>query len=210
MQINLNSAIQSLRSTDRQIRAELGKPGKGSEDDDRVELGNTDRILSAGYVQLQTELSDKLASLTGLVGESAAQHKDLAGLFNDPKSEDAVRQRAQELLDGYFNVQNTGDRIFDFAFSHYKGGDREAFAEEFKGYIHKGFQEAEKLLGGLADISVETRDYIDGRIDDFINEGKEPEADAEAAETPEQVEAADEKAPGLSADVARRAFIPKV
>lgn len=206
MQINVNKAIQSLRSVDRDLRAQLAPKGKEGSDTDSVEIGGANQTLSSGYVQIQTELTDQLSSLFSLVGDSSGQQKDLAGMFADAGNDDAVRARAQELLEGYFNVENTGNRIFDFAFSHYKGGDREEFAREMQGHIHKGFAEAEKALGGLADISLETRDYIDQRVEDFINEGKEPE-EGEAAEEVAETEQAESDGLG---DLAKRAYIPDV
>lgn len=183
MQVNLNKAMNSLKSTEKLLRQEIAPKGKFGGTKDSVEIGGSGQVKSSDYLLLQQDLKNQLSSLTGMVGDNTGQQKSLNGLFNDANNTDEVRARAQELLEGYFNVENTGDRIFDFAFSHYKGGDREAFAEEFRGYIHKGFDEAEKMLGGLADISHDTRDYVDKRIDDFINEGKE-EGESEPVEEP--------------------------
>lgn len=216
MEINANGAVKLLKSVDNQIRAQIKPVPTKGQSADSIELGGSNATLSSGYVQLQTELSDKLASLTSLIGENSGQQKELAGLFGDAKNEDAVRQRAQELLDGYFNVENTGDRIFDFAFSHYKGGDREAFAREFQGYIHKGFAEAEKLLGGLSDISSKTRDYVDQRVEDFINEGKNENGETSAVAS-EELSAKGSKADDVAtqaanqrAQILKRAYIPDV
>ena len=59
------------------------------------------------------------------------------------------------------------------------GDDREVYAREKQELIYEGFRQAEKQLGGLADISLQTRDYIDQRIEGFIDEGK-PAAENEA------------------------------
>lgn len=215
MEVNTSGALKFLNSIDKQIRSQIKAPSDKAGAGDSVELGGSNAILSKGYVALQSELSDKLASLTGLVSDSSGQQKELSGLFEGANNDEAVRQRAQELLDGYFNVENTGDRIFEFAFANYSGGDREAFAREFQGYIHKGFAEAEKLLGGLADISHKTRDYIDQRVEDFINEGKEGAAPADssgstaAAPKSEASEQAKEAA-NQRAQLLKRAYIPEV
>ncbi len=214
MEINTSGALKFLNSIDKQIRSQIKTPSGSAGSGDAVELGGGNAILSKGYVALQSELSDKLASLTGLVGESSGQQKELSGLFEGANNDEAVRQRAQELLDGYFNVENTGDRIFEFAFANYTGGDREAFAREFQGYIHKGFAEAEKLLGGLADISVKTRDYIDKRVEDFINEGKEDTGDAASADPAKAAPVAKneqaDQAASQRAQLLKRAYIPEV
>ena len=176
MEINLNKAVNTLNSVEQQLRDQAGvaPPKKKGQAQDTVELsGARGQVHSAGYTQLNNELAEQLASLTGLVGENAGQQNKLTGLFGDANNDEAIKARAQELLDTYFSVEETGDRIFGFAFSFYEGDDREAFASKMKDAIHEGFRQAEKQLGGLADISLETRDYIDTRIEDFINEGKE-------------------------------------
>lgn len=216
MEINTSGALKFLNSIDSQIRSQIKAPPGKAGSGDSVELGGTQSILSKGYVALQSELSDKLASLTGLIGDNSGQQKELSGLFAGADNDEAIRQRAQELLDGYFNVENTGDRIFEFAFSNYTGGDREAFAREFQGYIHKGFAEAEKLLGGLADISVKTREYVDKRVEAFINEGKEDAATAPAGDTAStsttKVEGSEraQEAANQRAQLLKRAYIPEV
>lgn len=181
MEINLNKAVQGLNSVDRELRKIAGQPARSGNaaDQDTVEIRGESRgkVYSAGFTALNNELADKLASLSSLVEQNSGQQGKLSGLFGNAAESDDVRARAQELLDTYFNVENTGNRIFDFAFSFYDGGDREAFAGKMKDAIYKGFALAEKQLGGLADISLETRDYIDERIENFIDEGKEEAGD---------------------------------
>ncbi len=188
MEINPNHAIKTLRDVDRQLREQVKLPETGPHGavEDSVEIGGgalgSGPIHSPSAEALYRELSAELSSLTDLVGDAAAQQKKLGG-FLDAGNEDAVQKRAQELLEGYFNVENTANRIFNFAFSFFDGaGDRETFAREMQGHIHEGFRQAEKQLGGLADISLETRDFIDGMIEDFINEDKKG-----AGETEDQV-----------------------
>jgi len=180
MEINLNKAMNTLHSVEKQLRDQAGvsvnKPKSQAAGRDSVEIGGPKgQVHSAGYTQLNNELAEKLASLTGLVEENAGQQNKLAGLFGDVNNDEAIQSRAQELLDTYFSVEETGDRIFNFAFSFYGGEDREGFAAKMKDAIYEGFNQAEKQLGGLADISLETRDYIDGRINDFLKEGEESE-----------------------------------
>ena len=183
MQIDIATAKRQVTSVDKQLKDQIKVPTKGEESAlvkqalrDSVELlpgilQGKSGIQSPTANALLGELSSKLGPLADLINDSLGQQVGLGGKLGDQDVE--IQKRAQELLDGYFNVENTGDRIFDFAFSHFSGGDREAFAAKMKDAIHEGFGQAEKQLGGLADISLETRDYIDNKIEDFINEGKE-------------------------------------
>jgi ElaB/YqjD/DUF883 family membrane-anchored ribosome-binding protein len=114
------------------------------------------------------EMGQIMEPLKDLVSDALKEQYSLSG-----EKGQSIQEKAQELLDGYFSAENTADRIFSFAFSTFDGGDREEFAAKMKGYIDEGFAQAEKMLGGLADISLETRDLISQKIDDFISEGKE-------------------------------------
>jgi len=192
MNIQPHKAINVLRSVDGQLKEKLQESGPSLKDQlsssidqqlrDTIDLSGPagkGGIQSPGINGLYGELSDKLGSLFSLIGEEAGQQGKLNGIFGDPNQEDAVQKRAQELLDTYFSVESTGDRIFNFAFSfHTQGEDRETYAKEKLELIHEGFRQAEKLLGGLADISKDTRDYIDQRAEDFVNEGKEAKEQA--------------------------------
>lgn len=117
------------------------------------------------------EMGSKLEPLKTLVEDALKEQSSLS--FEKKQS---LQEKAQELLDGYFSAENTADRIFGFAFSFFNGSqDRTAFAEEMKGYIDQGFAKAEKMLGGLADISYETRDLIYKKIEDFVGENDQEE-----------------------------------
>lgn len=184
MIIDPNTAARTLQTVDKQLKrladdqlAKVGNPSAG----DVVELSGGGSALSAlnqpqqgfsaGFTQLSGELSEQLAPLLSLIGGDTQRQGDLTGLSGDQSREEAIRSRAQELLDTYFSVEQTGDRIFNFAFSFFEPGeDREAFAREKQELIYEGFRQAEKQLGGLADISLQTRDYIDERIENFIGE----------------------------------------
>jgi len=74
---------------------------------------------------------------------------------------DLTPEKARELIseDGYFGVEQTSDRIVQFAIS-LSGNDPKRL-EEIKAAINKGFQMAAKALGGtLPDISMKTYDAV--------------------------------------------------
>ena len=77
-------------------------------------------------------------------------------------------EEAQELVaeDGYFGVEQTSDRIVDFAINAF-GQDPERL-QEMKDAIDQGFLEAQDAFGGaLPDISQQTYEAIMDKLDAF-------------------------------------------
>jgi len=82
-------------------------------------------------------------------------------------------EQAQELVseDGYFGVEQTSDRIFQFAIG-IAGGDPSRL-DAIKEGVDKGFAEAKKALGDwLPDISYDTYDAVMKKLDDWAMESK--------------------------------------
>lgn len=80
---------------------------------------------------------------------------------------------AQELVsdDGYFGVQQTSDRIFQFAVG-IAGGDPSRI-DAIKEGINQGFAEAKKAFGDwLPDISYQTYDAVMSKLDNWVAEPK--------------------------------------
>ena len=80
---------------------------------------------------------------------------------------------AQNLVseDGYFGVQQTSDRIFQFAVGT-AGGDPSRI-DAIKAGIDKGFAEAKKAFGDwLPDISYQTYDAVMKKLDGWVAESK--------------------------------------
>jgi len=78
---------------------------------------------------------------------------------------DLTPEKARELIsdEGYLGVEQTSDRIVQFALS-ISGNDPERL-EEIKESIDKGFRMASKALGGiLPDISIKTYDAVMNKL----------------------------------------------
>jgi hypothetical protein len=76
--------------------------------------------------------------------------------------------QAQELVseDGYFGVEKTSERIFQFAVA-IAGGDPDRI-DVIKAGIDKGFAEAQQAFGGqLPDISYNTYDAVMRKLDEW-------------------------------------------
>ena len=79
-------------------------------------------------------------------------------------------EEAQEFVaeDGYFGVEQTADRIVDFAINAF-GNDPEKLAE-MRAAIEDGFQQAADAFGGsLPEISHQTYDAVMEKLDAFAN-----------------------------------------
>lgn len=84
--------------------------------------------------------------------------------------ESITPEQAQELVaeDGYFGVEKTAQRIFDFAVS-ISGNDPSRIDAIMAG-IEDGFAQAEQAWGGtLPDISYETKDAVMVMLDEWVN-----------------------------------------
>lgn len=82
-------------------------------------------------------------------------------------------EEAQDLIgeNGYFGVEQTSDRIFQFAVG-VAGGDPSRI-DAIKEGIDKGFTEAKKAFGDwLPDISYDTYDAVMKKLDDWAAESK--------------------------------------
>jgi hypothetical protein len=86
------------------------------------------------------------------------------------------QEEAQELVaeDGYFGVEQTSDRIVNFALS-LAGGDVEKL-DEIKEGVEHGFNEALEAFGGvLPDISYDTFDLVMQKLDDWAAKAQSKE-----------------------------------
>lgn len=105
----------------------------------------------------------------------------------------ATKLQAQEDIseDGYWGVNQTSDRIIDFA-NALTGGDPDKI-EEMRSAFEKGFKQAEKTWGGkLPDISQRTYEAVMEKFDKMAEEANKTTAEAnknaaEAAKSPAEV-----------------------
>lgn len=142
--------------------------------EDKVSLGNkpaenvtytanvTDADLGKTFTMLRdlfaTTLQEQGIALEVSTGDSTIDLQTL------------TPEQAQDLVaeDGYFGVEKTAQRIFDFAVS--LAGNDPSRIDAIKAGIEDGFAQAEEAWGGtLPDISYETRDTLMNKLDDWVN-----------------------------------------
>ncbi|BHH83397.1 hypothetical protein [Desulforhopalus sp. 52FAK] len=156
--------------------SENGHPAK-----DQVNLSySTESVTTYQYdMSLEQTAGDGLDLLRGLV-LNIFKEQGLEYTIDTPEGpvdlESISPEEAQELVadDGYFGVEKTAERIFQFAVG-IAGGDVDRL-EAIKEGVNSGFQDALDAFGGeLPDISFETYDAVMNKLDEWAGISTSPE-----------------------------------
>jgi hypothetical protein len=152
--------------------------GRMSISADRVTLQgeSTTAVTYSGSMTLNSSEDSKYTMLQSLVNnllkEQGIDTKIAIG-ESEIDITTLTREEAQELVadDGYFGVEQTSDRIFQFAVG-IAGGDPSRI-DAIKEGIDNGFNEALKAFGGeLPDISYDTYDAVMEKLDNWVAESQ--------------------------------------
>lgn len=130
--------------------------------------------LKADADQRAQQLQSIVEQLMTKQGKTYNKANGLKGLYESLTVDPATKAQAQKDIaeDGYWGVDQTSSRIFDFAMA-LSGGDPDKM-EEMRAAFLKGYKKAEKAWGdSLPDISKRTYDAV---IDKFDNYKKENSA----------------------------------
>lgn len=146
---------------------------------DTVTLGSSSET-SATYTQSLTineTKGDGFDMLRGLVLNMLKEQGIDFKIANGDSEIDLskiTQEDAQKLIaeDGYFGVDQTSDRIVDFAIA--AAGSDPSRLDAIKAGVEKGFKEALKAFGGsLPDISYDTYDAIMNKLDAWAQTGND-------------------------------------
>jgi hypothetical protein len=146
---------------------------------DTVTLGSSSEA-SATYTQSLTineTKGDGFDMLRGLVLNMLKEQGIDFKIANGDSEIDLskiTQEDAQKLIaeDGYFGVDQTSDRIVDFAIA--AAGSDPSRLDAIKAGVEKGFKEALKAFGGsLPDISYDTYDAIMNKLDAWAQTGND-------------------------------------
>lgn len=142
--------------------------------------------------KLKADADARTAQLRSLVEKMMVGQANAYGKANDIWSflrsgdytvDPATRKQAQEDIaeDGYWGVNQTSDRIIDFA-KALTGGNPDKI-EEMRSAFEKGFKRAAKTWGGnLPDISQRTYEAVMEKFDKMAEEAKKTNAAQTAKE----------------------------
>lgn len=141
----------------------------------KAAASQTDR--SAIVAQLKADTEERTAQLANLVNQMISQQGSAIGKADSMWSflasgnftvDAATKAQAQQDIseDGYWGVEQTSQRIFDFAMA-LTGGDADKM-EEMRAAFEKGFKMATNSWGeDLPDISQKTYDATEKLFDDY-------------------------------------------
>ncbi|MBR3683294.1 MAG: hypothetical protein IKL78_00290 [Lachnospiraceae bacterium] len=139
----------------------------------------TKKDNSAIVKQMQQELEMRTQQLQNIVTEMLTKQAGASKQFNDIWSllasgdftvDQATADKAKEEIseDGYWGVNQTSDRIIDFAVALCNGDETKL--GEMKAAFEKGFGKAEEIWGGeLPEISYKTYDSVMSKFDELMN-----------------------------------------
>lgn len=136
---------------------------------------------AALIAQMKADSDNRISQLRGIVEQMMSKQGVAIGSADSMWSflaggnftvTDAAKAQAQQDIseDGYWGVNQTSDRIIDFAKA--LSGNDSSKAEELLDAFKKGFKEATKTWGStLPDISQKTYDSVVEKFDKWMNEG---------------------------------------
>jgi hypothetical protein len=140
--------------------------------------------------KLMQETEDIQGSVNQLIRsllerQGITEEQLLSGDVEEMTVDEAARQKAAEMIGpgGPLSPEAVSDRIVTFAIGVF-GGDQSKI-DIIRSSIDRGFDEAENILGSLADVSVKTYDLIQEKLDDWVNGEKNTENSGSETETVE-------------------------
>jgi len=151
---------------------------KSSAADGTVTAKNTDR--SAIIEQMKADMEARKTSMMNMVSDMMKQQGKQIGTADDVWKfladgnftvTEAAKKQAEEAIseDGYWGVNQTSDRILEFA-KALSGGDVSK-AQTLLDAFDKGYKEATKTWGKeLPDISKQTYDAVHEKFNDWMNQ----------------------------------------
>lgn len=134
-----------------------------------VELYDSNMTLQTG----QQDGFDLLRGLVRSIFETQGIDLTIPTGDGELKLDEISQEEAAGLVseDGYFGIEQTSDRIVDFAIG-VAGGDPTRI-DAIKAGVEQGFNEALEAFGGwLPDISYDTYDAVMDKLDTWVDESK--------------------------------------
>lgn len=176
--------VENVQPTPAMVKPEKVEPGKKADMKvevketpaavyEKAETKETSHVYDKNTVaRLRRDSQQANAQLIRLVEEMLKrQGKTLSMLGDDEviKVDETARLEAQQLIgpDGELGAEAVSQRLVDFAIA-LSGGDKSK-AETLKSAIEQGFNEAEKILGGLPQISKDTYKLTMEKFDAWVN-----------------------------------------
>ncbi|MDY0389345.1 MAG: hypothetical protein RBQ88_00360 [Desulfobulbus oligotrophicus] len=183
MNINPNPQYSSLPVSQQpgaglSADSRLRPPDSQLQPDDNISLHQkpSPPLTYSKNLQVNTGSNAQLSMLRDLVANLLREqgvNTTIATGSGEISLEALTVEEAQELVseDGYFGVEQTSERIFQFAIG--LAGGNPSHIDAVKKGIDQGFAEAKKAFGGwLPDISYTTYDAVMQKLDTWVTEAR--------------------------------------
>ena len=184
---NYASAAASTVATDSKASSKKTESSKNNTSTGVIyEKGSSDKSSSSQKTQnsaliakMKADSDSRISQLRGIVEQMMSKQGAAIGKADDmwsflaggnfTVSADVKAQAQADIAeDGYWGVNQTSDRILDFAKA--LSGNDKSKAQEFADAFKKGFDQATKAWGGkLPDISQQTYDKVLEKFDSWMN-----------------------------------------
>lgn len=133
---------------------------------------NRPKIISAEIARLFTELyGEGTTSRTSpkylYDQDTGAKPYGVMFSYRELVVEETIQIDAIVPTGDIYSPESTAQRIIDFAFSFYAGGDREEYAEMVRDAVMDGYEQAQAALGMLPSESTDTINIVMDAIDQF-------------------------------------------
>lgn len=180
---SVKPAAKTAETTNANAAAQTGVVYEPSADAQVAAKATTKQDRSAIIQQLKAENQARVDQMTQLVQDMLAKQGNAYGAANDiwkflasgnftvdPQTK--AQAQADIAEDGYWGVNQTSSRIYDFAMA--LAGDDEDKMKEMQKAFEKGFKLAEKKWGGeLPEISQKTYEAVNKKFEDYFASKKE-------------------------------------
>lgn len=176
-----STATKAAKTTDAAATGKTNETGVVYEPSSASKMSDSER---AALVQkLKADVESRTNQLTDLVHQMISKQGNAYGQANDiwkflasgdftVDAQTKAQAQADIAEDGYWGVNQTSSRIFDFAMA--LAGDDEEKMQEMKSAFEKGFKMAEKKWGGeLPEISQQTYDAVNKKFEEYFASKKE-------------------------------------
>lgn len=184
---NYASAAASTVATDSKASSKKSESSKNDTSTGVIyEKGSSDKSSSSQKTQnsaliakMKADSDNRISQLRGIVEQMMSKQGAAIGKADDmwsflaggnfTVSADVKAQAQADIAeDGYWGVNQTSDRILDFAKA--LSGNDKSKAQELVDAFKKGFDQATKAWGGkLPDISQQTYDKVLEKFDSWMN-----------------------------------------
>ena len=165
-------AAPEAKTADKGVVYEPSSVGKMSDSERAALVKQLNADMEARTNQLTQLVHDMISKQGNAYGQANDIWKFLASGDFTVDAQTKAQAQADIAEDGYWGVNQTSSRIFDFAMA--LAGDDEEKMQEMKEAFEKGFKMAEKKWGGeLPEISQQTFDAVQQKFDDYFASKKQ-------------------------------------